>query len=155
MPRRDKQPERPISCQLTFKYGKAIKTFDGMLRKDQLSLYFLYTQAMTLFSIPGGTRGLDVRLEVDGTTTWEIRSKSGLYRLLKKGEPQTIVVLTTQRPFSSWTFEEFKMQFGVSAASYTDLHRFELPRVPITGSVLAEIDHTVKEVSRKLSVSRR
>jgi len=33
---------------------------------------------------------------------------------------------TLQRPFPSWTFNEFKVQFGITAESHSEMDTFEL-----------------------------
>ncbi|KAF8467850.1 hypothetical protein BDZ91DRAFT_130457 [Kalaharituber pfeilii] len=52
----------------------------------------------------------------------------------------TLVVSTPQRPFSSWTFNELKNQFGVDflADSYGDLDTFELDMEDFSGNAKVE-----------------
>ena len=61
----------------------------------------------------------------------------------------TINLSTKQRPFSSWTFNEFKAQFNIEADNYASLPRFILPSAYLSEKKIQEhIDDELKEVMK-------
>ncbi|KAF8470136.1 hypothetical protein BDZ91DRAFT_38956 [Kalaharituber pfeilii] len=89
---------------------------------------------------PEGTEDSDITIELQDrknpkqTIRLQADSNSFLQSEAEIGA-MTLVVSTPQRPFSSWTFNEFKHQFGIIANSYADLDTFELDMEDFSGNI--------------------
>ena len=110
---------------------------------------------MTLFSFPEGTEPSDIALEIP-----DHKDPKKIVILMNHVPPSKVehgklilLLSTVQRPFSSWTFKDFKAQFEIIAESYAELNRFDLPNIPVDGKKTKElIDDAVKEISKAVSI---
>jgi hypothetical protein len=116
-----------------------------------VSVKLFYDGARRSFEFPEGASlhsDLTLELQSDKHNVILERNNSSTDSLLRhqataqqNSKPMTIVISTKQRPFSSWTFNEFKAQFNLNAAvSYASLKKFELCPVDV------EADEQGKEV---------
>ncbi|KAF8476121.1 hypothetical protein BDZ91DRAFT_711004 [Kalaharituber pfeilii] len=134
---------QPIKLRCIFKYGKDVRNVAYEIHKSKISLSSFVEKAKSLFMFPKGIEDSDITIELQDrkdpkqTIRLLVDSNSILQSEAEIGT-MTLVVSTLQRPFSSWTFNEFKDQFGIIADSYGDLDTFELDMEDFSGNAEVE-----------------
>ncbi|PKK76473.1 hypothetical protein RhiirC2_734180 [Rhizophagus irregularis] len=102
-------------------YGRKSKKFQWTVTRRQITLLALKSRLRTCFTFPDGTEDKHIVINREFGNDKEIIC-------LADDEDLASVIWTQSswtHPFSSWTFSQINMLFGLTADSYIDLPRFE------------------------------
>jgi len=124
--------ERPsntkdVRCKAT--HGRDTETFLWPVTRDTTTLVDLMKKLRSYFTFPDGTedKDIDVSYVYGGLITRFIDDNELVAMIWRDGYclDLTLVVATSQRPFSSWTFAKMKKVYNLTADCYSTLQTFE------------------------------
>ena len=109
----------------TYVYGGETKSFVTTTHKGNISKEFIYQQAFKSFVFPQGTEISDLQLK---TNDQDIKYDKGPLTVISgRYKPITFTVSTTQRPFSSRSFDKLVSDFELQEDNYAHLPTFSIP----------------------------